>query len=759
MSHFKYLITVLPIILLLSFAPFVSAATDFNLTLPSIYTQVAEDQWYTDEFLINGETCLVEVSLTFHSSSLTEQDAFSEENLTTIEQEAKEANGFSGFVDNPTEITTADHGYRAFRLSFTRQVRGDTYGVVQYYFYSNEQYCVLAFNASNAMFLVSYSDQEIADTIFFQSAFFSANPSSETSQNNGTDQSDSDIILNNIIVIVISVLLGGLVIFLIAQNIYWHYDHGKWGKNAVPSYDASVIDISTKQVLYSKNNAKFKTTVVFSDGYTFITHKTKRKDRVFTYQISVDAELAKEILQLAKLSHDNAVKKLLGTDQAVPQTQDPQATVKSANTVPHTNDQPQQEINVSQDYMTHLKRIAFQYMPDTLSATHLQPLFEMVNGLLDVGPVMTLMQSTTWEQAKIAGKNHAENADEILQQAFGETAFKIDRILESFNQLYITKSISSANEERLLKAFIAADFYAYCLKDEYNINLKKLQESIARELLKRKFSVSAEKESSSTQPSQADKPPVSLVDNNIMISSENFFAWKKENPATPQFELRGVMSLTQKEPTLSLYENGVKTQEYLLQTEGDEDFTGKYFLISVRLGLLGNPAVPVAQIDGFVSDTPEEREITINDVGYRMEGHFLACGGETGKARYEMSRGQDLPMKALKYQGYTTPSNIRLIGICPDCGKSFCFHGYAFYMAQSDVAYSDDGLDCCEIQAYNIDKDTWTYETEGKTFRYYNSFNCPHCGTPYIDYKKHPENKVFGVSGCVFLGKKHYQFK
>ena len=97
--------------------------------------------------------------------------------------------------------------------------------------------------------------------------------------------------------------------------------------------------------------------------------------------------------------------------------------------------------------------------------------------------------------------------------------------------------------------------------------------------------------------------------------------------------------------------------------------------------------------------------------------------------------------------------------VCPDCGKSFCFHGYAFYMMQSDVAYSDDGLDCCEIQAYDIDKDTWTYETEGKVFRYYNSFNCPHCGTPYIDYKKHPENKVFGVSGCVLLGKKHYQAK
>lgn len=113
-------------------------------------------------------------------------------------------------------------------------------------------------------------------------------------------------------------------------------------------------------------------------------------------------------------------------------------------------------------------------------------------------------------------------------------------------------------------------------------------------------------------------------------------------------------------------------------------------------------------------------------------------------------------MKALKYPGYTTPSNVRLVGNCPDCGKSFCFHGYACYMAQCDAAYSDDGLDCCQISDFNIDKDSWTHEADGKTFRYYNSFCCPHCGTPYIDYRKFPEQKVFGVSACVHLGRKVY---
>lgn len=256
------------------------------------------------------------------------------------------------------------------------------------------------------------------------------------------------------------------------------------------------------------------------------------------------------------------------------------------------------------------------------------------------------------------------------------------------------------------------------------------------------------------KPNPVAKPqtaPARFEGTGIYVDSAALLQWL---PA--QYELQGVLPLTEKEPTITLYEDGVKTREYRLQTEKDEDFTGKYFQISIRLGMQGNPSVPVAQIDGFVSDTPEDRKMTMDDVSYRMEGHFLACGGANTKVRYEMNRGQDLPMKALKYPGYTTPSNVRLVGICPDCGKSFCFHGYAFYMGQNDVAYSDDGLDCCQISDYNIDKDSWTYEADGKTFRYCNSFCCPHCGAPYIDYRKFPEKKFFGVSGCVHLGRKVY---
>jgi hypothetical protein len=287
---------------------------------------------------------------------------------------------------------------------------------------------------------------------------------------------------------------------------------------------------------------------------------------------------------------------------------------------------------------------------------------------------------------------------------------------------------------------------------------------VSDEDLVRKYAETAIRRSFGTEnamklgkPEPVEINPVKFQENNVYIDSAAFFKWKSENSTTLQYEIRDTLPLREKTPVIYLYEDGVKTREYCLQTEGDEDFRGKFFNISVRLGMQGNPAVPIAQIDGFISDTAEDRNITLNDIGYRMEGHYLTCGGNSGKLRYKMSQGQDLIAKALKYPGYITPSNVRLMGICQNCGRSFCFHGYAFYMAQSDVAYSDDGLDCCEIQAYDIDKNNWSCEIDGKTFRYYNSFHCPHCGTPYIDYKKNPQNKIFGVSGCVHLGRKAYR--
>ena len=247
----------------------------------------------------------------------------------------------------------------------------------------------------------------------------------------------------------------------------------------------------------------------------------------------------------------------------------------------------------------------------------------------------------------------------------------------------------------------------------------------------------------------------------IFISSEDYYLWRRTTHDMP-CEKRVVIPLTEKEPVIKVFENGRLMREYVLRTENDEDFTGKFFHAGIRLYNPGGHPVPVVQIDGFVSDTPMNRKIAANDVGYRFEAYFISVpDASTPKDAFDELnreiRGADLEDKALRYPGIKTPSNIRLIGFCPECRKSFAFHGYHVADQMCDAAYSDDGLDVCAIEEQNIDPEKWKCEIEGKTFRYYNSFRCPHCGEAYIDYNNRREIKKFGVLACTHLGRKCYR--
>ena len=70
---------------------------------------------------------------------------------------------------------------------------------------------------------------------------------------------------------------------------------------------AKIVDINFEKVQYTKNGMKYKTTVSFSDGFKFITHKTNRKDSFFTYQISIDETLRQDIIEKATRLHIRAV--------------------------------------------------------------------------------------------------------------------------------------------------------------------------------------------------------------------------------------------------------------------------------------------------------------------------------------------------------------------------------------------------------------------------------------------------------------------
>ena len=252
--------------------------------------------------------------------------------------------------------------------------------------------------------------------------------------------------------------------------------------------------------------------------------------------------------------------------------------------------------------------------------------------------------------------------------------------------------------------------------------------------------------------------PISIKGSIIYLNSLAYVNWKQRNSDKPEFSFTGSIPIEEREPVITLVDDGDIACIYRLQTEGDEDFTGKYFNTSIRIFPFKGNNVLAAQVDGFIADTPEDTEFNTDKIGYRMEGYIMNCGGKDAEFVRSIIKGNDLVAKGLKYQGYTTPTNVRLVGFCPECKKSFTFHGYACYMIQNDVAYSDDGQQSCTFfYPEKIDKDV-KFEFEGITYRYHNSFCCPHCGAPYIDYRKNPEMKQFGVSDCVHLGKKSISF-
>lgn len=97
--------------------------------------------------------------------------------------------------------------------------------------------------------------------------------------------------------------------FSLCRSFYHLFDHCGWKENSNPNARAEILNISSEKVQYVKNGKKYKTTVVFSDGFYFVTHKTNREDYFFTYEISVDEDVMQEIIAKARKKHEEAVNK------------------------------------------------------------------------------------------------------------------------------------------------------------------------------------------------------------------------------------------------------------------------------------------------------------------------------------------------------------------------------------------------------------------------------------------------------------------
>jgi hypothetical protein len=366
--------------------------------------------------------------------------------------------------------------------------------------------------------------------------------------------------------------------------------------------------------------------------------------------------------------------------------------------------------------------------------------FQSLSTIMDISKAEYYTKEQ-WEQLKEKTDN---DNPELLNAALKKTISILE--YESFSlwskDIY-KERIADASQVELIKAWVGFDFFALMFQPLNNF--EHFRDYIHNVILERE------------KGAKGSFIPVECKGTSIYINSKQLIAWRNDNLLKKQYELDYCMPISEAEPTIYLYEDEAIIKKYKLQKNEDENFTGKNFILHMSITIKGNPEVFIAKINGFISDTEDIRNINLNDIGYSMENAILRCSGEAGSQLYKDVKGKGLVEKGLKNPSRITPGNIRLIGICPQCNNSFTFKSVACYMIQRDAAYSDDGMDCCEIPR-DIDVNTWQYTEDGKTFRYYNNFNCPHCKTPYIDNKKHPQHKTFGVPACIHLGRKHYKY-
>ena len=93
------------------------------------------------------------------------------------------------------------------------------------------------------------------------------------------------------------------------KHIYYAFEHGKWERGSVPDPDASVVNVESEPVNYA-GVVRFKTTITFSDGFRYISHKTKQDvSWVGSVKYTLPEDLEKEIMQRAMEAHAKAVKK------------------------------------------------------------------------------------------------------------------------------------------------------------------------------------------------------------------------------------------------------------------------------------------------------------------------------------------------------------------------------------------------------------------------------------------------------------------
>lgn len=235
---------------------------------------------------------------------------------------------------------------------------------------------------------------------------------------------------------------------------------------------------------------------------------------------------------------------------------------------------------------------------------------------------------------------------------------------------------------------------------------------------------------------------IAIIDSNIFISKAGLFGQKTE-------EYLGVLIFRSAVPIINVFENNRLIRTFNVETlKENPDLKGQYFHFSVRI--LKNEGV---MIDGIISKDNKHHP-NWQDKDYeaiRFQPFYLSS------ADIYLSNnliGKGLFERGIHFSGTVTPTTVRAVCVCDVCNVSFTVQHFHGGFSESQYFYSDDAKQTL-ITGYNeieniptqLQKDineTAIAELESKLpvpttgtgrYRYYNSFRCPHCAAPFIDFE------------------------
>jgi hypothetical protein len=131
--------------------------------------------------------------------------------------------------------------------------------------------------------------------------------------------------------------------------------------------------------------------------------------------------------------------------------------------------------------------------------------------------------------------------------------------------------------------------------------------------------------------------------------------------------------------------------------------------------------------------------------------------------------GRGLFFRGFHFSGTITPGNVSLLCICDSCRKSFRAQSFHAGFGNNCYFYCDKGPHTLIASSYlpdappvlgKVDLEmVRRFESKlplcekcGGEFRYYNSFRCPHCLAPYIDFKRYPHDREVEYYGNQLYG-------